>query len=198
MAKFSECDRVIGINGEEIGHVPNIVALNDFAAGHLAAEKLLEAGCINPAIIYSRWRCRPFDERRNGFVAALQENGIDAANAVYGEKWEGQGYSTTENLALAAQVLKDGHDGLFLFTDELSQIICDYLHEQRRMPDDFKFITLDSTGFCREGDAPIAAITHGTEGIVQNLENILVAMIQHQPYQKITLVEPEFLPGATI
>ncbi len=190
---------LVGVNEEYVGMCDCVVALNNFEAGRMAGQMLLEAGCRNPAVIYSSRDLLPFYHRRDGFLTALAEAELPTDNVAYGLIWNNKNNRDVESSrTLLETVCGNAHDGLFLFTDQGAQTWRGRLEKRFRIPGEFKLVTLDASGVCRKSERPISAVSHGTDRIVQALEDLIVARAQGRPFQKITLVTPDRLPGTTL
>lgn len=113
------------------------------AGGRLAAEHLLSLGRRNIALIGPAWgEGRQFDERRQGFIAALAQAGI---TPIIAEPPHGPDRQK-EGTAAAAQLLRDhpNIDGIFTVSDMLALGALQKLKQMgRRVPDDIALIGFD-------------------------------------------------------
>lgn len=183
---------LIGVNENYVGMCECLVALNNFEAGRIAGQMLLEAGCRKPAIFYSDRGHPPFNHRRDGFLAALAEAGLPAENAEFGVGYDEERQTDLQPFTdLLPELLASGCDGLFLFTDESSLRLRDAIRKTRRIPGEFKLVTLDATGVCRNTTEPVSAVSHGADGTVRELEKMIAAYALGRDFQKVVLVSPE-------
>jgi len=191
---------LVGVNENYVGRCDCIVALNNFEAGRIAANLLIQSGCKHPAIIFDDRGHAPFDHRRDGFVTALREAGISLENAVW-PITRNNGLVVSSGILtpdLLNSILDTGCDGLFLFTDQGSETLRGWISQRLRIPEEFKLVTLDAAGVCRQANPPITAISHASDEIAEALEELIVARAQKRPYQQITLVTPNIFPGSTL
>jgi len=178
-----------------------VVSLNNFQAGHLAAQTLLQHGSRNPACIYWDMDYRPFKQRRDGFAAALTEAGLDPAGHIYPLAGDGADIAPEDArnlIRIAETVSANGHDGLFLYSDENARLVFDTIGARHSIPKDFHFITLEGSGDSRNNRMLMSAVSHNVEGIAQGLLTLLENLDRQEDTQPINLIDTEVLNGNTL
>lgn len=189
---------IIGVDENMIGKCECLVALNNYQVGYMAAQKLIEAGCKRPAMNYADKGYMVFYHRRDGFISAMLNAGLAIDNCAYVTRATGEKYPGSELLPdTIEKICKAGHDGFFLFSDVLSQHVREAILKHYNIPDEFRLITLDSTG---DFSSPfkISALSHGLEKSVEIIKDNVLAFARGDSFEKIRLVEPEYIPGDTI
>jgi len=189
---------VICVDEDAVGNSDCLVSLNNYQAGRLAAKKLIEAGCRHPAVNFADKGYLPFYLRRNGFLDELTERGFSTEACAYASRspWEPiPGETLLPDLI--EHICRDGHDGLFLFTDGESQAVRQFLRKSYRIPETFKLITLDAQGECRQPDSMISAVSHATTEVAKRLFEIIVKYSRGENFEKINLLDATYLPGET-
>lgn len=192
---------MIATDEDYIGMTDYVVSLNNFQAGKVAAETMLRQGVKNPAMLFWDYGYVPFIKRRNGFVAGLKQAGIDPEGRVY-SFFPDRG-NMRNNTFIQAQldattkICAAGHDGLFVWSDENIRMVHERICETRRVPEDFVLMTLDGCGECRSQNFMIDAVSHNTDGMATELADLVEKLVEHQPHEKITLINTEVLHGKT-
>lgn len=130
---------VISIDGHP-GPEVTCVSSDNYGGGYLAAQKLLENGCKNPAFLYTVSSLpSEADKRRDGFVRACTEAGVSFRC----ERLRTKAACTDPGDFVRAH-LHDGRlefDGLFCMTDRLALQVCEALRrEGLRVPEDVQMI----------------------------------------------------------
>lgn len=190
---------VIGVDEDCIGRFDCLVALNNYQAGYLAGKYLIKSGCRRPAMNYCDKEYMPFYHRRDGFIDALVEAGLPTENCAYCTIESEQSSGRGELLSDAVEkICRNNHDGFFLFTDSHSLIVLDIIRKYHRVPDEFRLITLDAFGTCRQSHEPVSAVSHALSGIARRISEIAVAVSRGDNFEKINLVDAEFIPGTTL
>lgn len=189
---------IIGVDENMIGKCECLVALNNYQVGYMAARKLIEAGCKRPAMNYSDKGDMAFYHRRDGFIDAMLNAGLTVDDCVYVTRSTGENYPGSELLPdTIEKICKAGHDGFFLVSDIISQHVREAILKHYNIPDEFKLITLDSTGNF-SNPCKISAISHGLEQSAEIIKDNVLAFANGKPFEKIRLVKPEYTPGDTL
>ncbi len=190
---------IIGVDENYVGKCDCIVALNNYKAGYLAAQKLIEAGCKQPAMNYSDRGIMPFYHRRDGFIDALIDAGLPYENSAYATRSPGE-IAPGEVLFpdTLETICKKGHDGFFLFSDGQSQQVREFIQKKHKIPEKFKLITLDSCGECRAPNSVVSAISHATEDTASKLVEVISKFSRGEQFAPINLVESVYTGGETI
>ncbi len=190
---------IIGVDENYVGKCDCVVALNNYKAGYLAAQKLIKAGCKRPAVNYSDRGNMPFFHRRDGFIDALIDAGLPYENCAYATRAPGE-LAPGEILFPDAleTICKNGHDGFFLFTDGQSQQVREFIQKKHKIPEEFKLITLDSCGECRRPESVISSISHATEETASKLVEVISKLSRGEQFASINLVESVYTGGETI
>lgn len=189
---------IVAVDEDYIGKCECVVALNNYAAGRRAAQMLLESGARRPAVIYCDRCYGPFSRRHDGFEDALREAGLPVDDCAYTVP-EANSLRGSQALPKVVETLcQAGHDGLFLYSDEHVQMVSDVVRAFHKVPEEFKLVTLDASGRCRNQGSPMAAVGHGTEAVATRIAEIVAAVAKGLPFDKITLVEPEVYYGETL
>eukprot|EP00828_Plagiopyla_frontata_P048678 TRINITY_DN9411_c0_g1_i2.p1 TRINITY_DN9411_c0_g1~~TRINITY_DN9411_c0_g1_i2.p1 ORF type:complete len:312 (+),score=19.03 TRINITY_DN9411_c0_g1_i2:2-937(+) len=186
---------LIGIDEECAGRLDCVVSLNNYQAGYLAAEKLIKSGSRNPAIIVDGRPYRPFLQRTAGFMDALSDNGLSIESCFYDK---GSALVDWKLPELLDRVIQSGHDGLFLFTDHNIVAVHEYINKLKPIPSEFRLITLATEGAGRQSYEPVSAVSHALPEIAQRITEIAVAMSRGEAFEKINLIDAEFILGTTL
>lgn len=177
-----------------------VVGLDNYTAGFMAAEELLNSGYKKP--IYGAWLQNipyiPFERRGQGFADRVKKAGIKV-NLNYFRATTRTDYirkviHLSENIAADKDI-----DSLFFYSDEGIEFVHEIINETRRIPDEFGLITINGCGDAAKHMPPISAIDHSPKLIGQALVKVLeeYSLKGTLPEGKI-LVKPEVFHGLTL
>ncbi|MDD4537513.1 MAG: substrate-binding domain-containing protein [Lentisphaeria bacterium] len=189
---------VIGVQENHVGLLPYVVALDNRAAGRLAAQTLLAAGYQRPAILRRKDGYFGFEHREEGFCGELARAlpGYDAP------KLHMVGTSSLafirDYLSKIDDFLRQDIDALFVAGDGMIELFYSSFSPTRRIPDDFGFIALASSHECLVHQPPITAVGHATTGVAQALVQLLESLHSAAPAPALTLLAPTLHAGATV
>jgi DNA-binding LacI/PurR family transcriptional regulator len=157
------------------GLFPNMVALDNYKAGLLAAKTLAERGYRRPAMICDSLVVDgtpyvQFIRRIEGFREGCRKYGLE-----FGDNSllmvSGPGVRLMVSVTRRAMELaKGGFDSVFLHTDnDLEFLMEGFASEGVRVPDDIGVITLNSFDKAVSLNPPVTSVTHGTEPMADML-----------------------------
>lgn len=188
---------VIGVQESHVGLLPYVVALDNRAAGRLAAQTLLAAGYRRPALL-RRDGYFGFEYREEGFCGEL-------ARALPGyevPKLHMLGMSSLafirDYLSKIDDFLQRDMDALFVAGDGMIDLFYSSFSPTRRIPDDFGFIALASSYECLIHQPPITAVSHATAGVAQTIVQLLESLRNGESAPALTLLAPTLHVGATV
>lgn len=150
------------------------VACDNFAGGHLAAEKLADLGCKNVAFfrIGSSLSNEP-NKRKAGF-----ENGCLARNLHYEMKILNDGASFDEFKEFLIDHTHDGKldfDGIFCVTDNIAYVTIQILRDLgQRVPEDVQIIGFDGTRHFGEHGYTCSTIVQPIEDMAKMCVELLL------------------------
>lgn len=187
------------------GLYKNIVAMDNYQAGFLAAEKLAELGYKKPAFICEKLICKdnafyvPYEQRVNGFHDGCQKLGLDFSEQ--SQFWlKGKRFKLIVKLVkYASEIVKGGYDSVFLHTDNEIGLLYEALIEECRIPDDIGLITVNSFDHATMHTPPISSISHGTIPVAKELIKQIKTILKtgHNDVGKV-MVKPGFHKGETL
>ncbi len=161
-------------------HIDNIVAMDNCAAGFLAARKIWEHGYCSPAMICQDLRVGatgelyvPYARRVSGFADGCSEHGLDFSDrSVF---WVGgTHYQLVSRMIKATvKIAKGSFDSLFLHTDNDLKFVYEALSRERDVPRDMGMVTVNSFNIAIEHNPPVSAVSHGTRAVAQRLARMI-------------------------
>ncbi len=187
------------------GELRNIVAMDNYEAGYLAAKKLAENGYRKPCCINHRIMTRngkfyvPHEKRVRGFLEGCRKFRLEV-----NEKTElhlfGKHYKLVEQLVKAARkVARDDFDSVFLSTDPKLDFFYEALAEKIAIPEEIGLVTVNSFNFAVNHNPPVSSVSHGTksvaEALIKQIEHILKT--GNSDIGEI-MIKPTFHKGATL
>jgi DNA-binding LacI/PurR family transcriptional regulator len=168
---------IISVDGAHAGVFDYAVTLDDYNVGAQAAELLKKNGYRNPAFIgLDNNNYLPFRLRRNGFcdvfdAVSVKIAVVDGVNQVLKIK------AMTDAVK---QLIQEGVDSIFLYSDEFVDFIFQAIAEECSMPDEFGLVTLNGSGHALAHNPQITAFSHMIPEIAQQLISILNKINQQQ------------------
>lgn len=204
---FREQRKKIIITTEEHyrGNFKNIVAMDNYQAGFMAAEKLAERGYKNPALIcdnlltFGKKLYVPYKRRVEGFRDGCRKFGLDFSDA--SEFWvSGRRYKLIVQLVKAAgQVAKGNFDSVFLHTDPELDFFYEALVQETRVPEDMGLVTVNSFDNAVGHNPPVSSVSHGTQEVAETLiEQIKYILETGDSNIGEIMVKPGFYEGGTL
>lgn len=190
--------KVIGVQENHVGFLPYVVALDNHAAGRLAAQTLLAAGYRRPAILRRRDGYFGYEYREEGFCGEL-------AKILLGYDVPTLHMVGASSLAFIRDYLskiddfrRRDIDALFVAGDGMIELFYSSFSPTRRIPDDFGFIALASSHECLVHQPPITAVGHATTGVAQAIVQLLDNFCSCAFAPALTLLAPTLHIGATV
>ena len=191
MVRQNKVDGIIGLTyspdlviGDDMPYVsidrfisPNIpcVASDNFAGGSLAAEKLIELGCVKPLFLrIGSQVIGETDKRGAGFTTVCEMKGVD---------YTAQRFNDEDGIEAAYRFLdahiKDGkleYDGIFCNTDRLLYFIKAYLEDRGiRVPEDVQMIGYDGTRMFFTDDYFCSTIVQPVRQMAETAVSVLLS-----------------------
>lgn len=188
------------------GIFKNIVAMDNYAAGFMAAQKLAEHGYKKPSLICDKLISRgkfytPYEKRIMGFTDGCRKYGI-----IVDEKskfWlSGRRSERIIQLINTAEKIVNGcFDSLFLHSDPLIDVVYETLADKIRIPYDMGIVTVNSYDNATGNNPPVSAVSHGTQSvaktIIKHIKRILSSKDANANIGEI-MVKPDFHEGVTL
>jgi DNA-binding LacI/PurR family transcriptional regulator len=196
LVKMKSRKTIIALSDPYLDYFDNYIALDNYAAGELAAKALNAAGCRRPAFIPSGFSNLMFHKRFYGFHDAMKRVGITIPDE-FPRTDSRHINEITRNRILCA--LRNGNDGAFIASDEGIDFITHDLFEQKLVPEKFKLITLNGKGEALLCNPPITCVNHATAGVAEILLNYLKIISKNpNPPSIKKLVKPDLYLNKTI
>jgi DNA-binding LacI/PurR family transcriptional regulator len=133
--------RVILVHRQAGDAAADTIVSDDGGGARLAVRRLLEAGCHKPAVVASAARTPSQMRRRDGFLDAIRDAGIEP------RLWSSGETTYETGIEAARHLLRPAHpviDSVFCVTDLLALGFLDGARELgRRVPDDLSVIGFD-------------------------------------------------------
>ncbi len=187
---------IIALSDPYLNTFRNYVALDNYAAGVLAAQTLLSAGCRRPIFINGNTNNQMFQKRYQGISDTMEQAGIKLSGQLSMER--SAHYMELRRKELQ-QAVQQGHDGAFIASDEGIDYITHDLFEQGLIPEHFKLITLHGSGEALCCHPPIACVNHATAGVVNTLVDHLKKLNRNPNIPPLRqLIKPELYQTQTI
>lgn len=188
---------VIALLESEVFDFPNLIALDNYAVGAIAAEALIDAGCRKP---FALWEICPnldFARRAQGFADKLAAHKLGGIQSVF--------WLPHENGSIGEKYLKfidwavlRGYDGIFLMSDEYIGDLARHGFSTGLIPKQLKLITVDATRASFRYTPPVSCVSHATSQMVAEIvEQLqLIAENNFRPIRK--LVRPTLYENGTL
>ena len=173
------------------------VTSNSFYGGYLATRHLIVRGYRHIAYISRKNYCTSV-ERRQGYLAALVEAGLDIDREII--VLQGRSNSTNEEAGYVemARLLKEGHamDAVFCFNDYVSRGVIRAVRERGlRVSADIGIIGYDNEIFGETMNPPITSVSYHNLEIGEKAAELMCTMLRKEklPEFKYYLYEPEVI-----
>ncbi len=148
--------------------IPDFVVLDNYSAGAIAAEALLDAGCRRPFALWGVCDNLDFSRRAQGFADKLADRRSGGIQSVFWVPHEGGAVSVEcrDRIDWAAQ---HGFDGLFLMSDECLGEIVGPLYARGLVPKTFRLVTMDGTRAAFRHSPPVSCVTHSSRAVAEEV-----------------------------
>lgn len=186
---FVFCNRTVpGVNAP-------LVASNDFYGGYIATKKLIEKG-YKKVCYFSRIMYKTSTDRYQGYIAALNEVGIESDNSLVFLKSSGTpfeaGYNTLNNL------IKSGKDfdSVFCFNDAIAEGVIKAIQDNNlRVSDDIGIIGYDNTSICDKMQPRLTSVSYKTYEIGQKVAEVLYKINEgiYTENETLSIFEPSLI-----
>lgn len=187
---------IIALSDPFLDTFNNYVALDNYAAGVLAAKALLLAGCRRPVFINSNICNLMFQKRYQGMTDTMKQAGIKLSGEPFQKR---PAHYMEVRRSELLKGIQQGNDGAFIASDEGIDYITHDLFEQGLVPDHFKLITLHGSGEALSCQHPIACVNHATEGVVKVLVDHLKQLNRNPNTPSVRrLIKPELYLTQTL
>lgn len=166
---------VISLLETQTQNFRNMIVLDNYAAGRMAAEYLMDSGCRKMLGIWEFCTNQDFSRRAQGFADSLSAHylgGIESILWVPGKN--GQGMRETIDWAIA-----EDFDGIFLMSDErIADLLAAHIRSGR-VPGGTKIITIDGTQECLRMTPFIPYINHASDKIAEEILEQITQVARH-------------------
>lgn len=188
---------VISLIESEVFDFPNLIALDNYAVGAIAAEALLEAGCRKPFALWCICDNRDFAHRAQGFANKLAAHNQGGIQSVFWVPQQDGNFSEAGHRQID-WAIRHGYDGVFLMSDEYLDEMTDRTFAAGLIPDKFKVITVDATRASFRHHPPVSCVSHATAEMVFEITGQLrlIAEGRFRPVRK--LVRPTVYNNGTL
>ncbi|MEI8245461.1 MAG: GntR family transcriptional regulator [Lentisphaerota bacterium] len=193
---------VIAMTEYYSGTMANIVSLDNYAAGEMAAEALVKSGYrkifLTGYDLVENSIDKSFVNRIAGFSNVLKQHGLLRKSCIrLIEKTAGDyGIKCREILSRAAA---DGEDAVFFYSDESIQMIVADICASGAVPDQFGIIALNGSGDSLRNIPPVSCVSHATLGVAAALLNALADFsLKRLSLPVKLLIKPELYDKGTI
>ena len=164
-----------------------LIASNDFYGGYIATKELIEKGYKKAAYI-SKVMYKTSTDRYQGYVAALNEGGLEANSSLVFMKGDGTpfevGYSKLDSLIKSGRDL----DSVFCFNDAIAEGAVKAIEDNKlRVSDDIGVIGYDNTNICEKMRPKLTSVSYKTYEIGHKAAEILHGMIEGELTDNTTL-----------
>lgn len=184
---------IVTILDKEISPLLPNVSFDQVGAGRMATGHLIEQGCRNIVHIVD------FEERYNGYCAALHENRIPLREElVYRE--EGAEFSYGRGIRAARFLLESGveFDGVVAQSDEEALAVMNVLMDSGiRIPEEVRLIGLDNAPYCEFARVPLSSISQSGVERGRAAFEMLMALINGQSVESTTVAPKLFIRKST-
>ncbi len=157
---------VISLIETQTQNFRNMIVLDNYAAGRMAAEYLMDSGCRKMLGIWEFCNNLDFSRRAQGFADSLGTHHLGGIESILWVPPHGTVSGMRETVDWA---LGEGFDGLFLMSDER---IADLLRgpiRSGRVPGRTQIITIDGTQECLRMTPVIPYINHASDRIAEEI-----------------------------
>lgn len=186
--------------------IPNVVAMDNYAAGAMAAEELFRHGYRKPAYITDLREDDgrayvPYVKRLAGFRDACQRLGMDYnQESEFMVEWRSGARNCLDIARYAACAARSSFDSIFLHTDVNFDFLLEGLRDAgKETPRDLGVITINSYGRAESHHQKISSVSHGTESVADALVDKLIRFFETGDTNiGECLLRPHIHPGDTL
>jgi DNA-binding LacI/PurR family transcriptional regulator len=180
-------------------YCPNMICLDNFAAGEMAANEIIRSGYKKAACLgYRRPEAFiPFELRSDGFANAMGKSGTE--HEIIWEKIKNLGEYPEKAKKMIKKLLAAGFDALFLPTDEwLDFILLDAIYA-KVIPSRLGIITLDGSNTGLRMLPSLSCVSHGSKPVAAAIVEVMNRISRKKldlPVRK--LIKPEIYKGKSL
>ena len=188
---------VFALLESEVFDFPNLIALDNYAVGAIAAEALIDAGCRKPFALWEICPNRDFARRAQGFADKLDAHNLGGIQSVFWLPHE-SGSIGEKYINFIDWAVTRGYDGLFLMSDESVGELARHGFSTGLIPERLKLITVDATRASFRHTPPVSCVSHATSQMVTEIvgQLQLIAENNFRPVRK--LVRPTLYENGTL
>ncbi len=164
--QFQNTGTVISLLETQTQNFRNMIVLDNYAAGRMAAEYLMDAGCRKMLGIWEFCTNQDFSRRAQGFADSLSAHYLGGIESIL---WVP---TATGKQALRETVdwaVSKEFDGIYLMSDESIGDILDRHIRSGRIPSRTRVITVDGTQECLRMTPSVPYINHASDKIAEEL-----------------------------
>ncbi|MBL8153755.1 MAG: LacI family DNA-binding transcriptional regulator [Anaerolineae bacterium] len=170
-----------------------VCAVDNFRAGQLATSHLLELGHRRIAHIAGPKRIRTAQDRSNGYLQIVDEQGMEYRRIVYSDDTWGPG----AGYHCMMELLNDGNRPTAVFTsnDRMAIGALHALYDRGlRVPDDISIVGLDDIEVSAHLTPPLTTMRQPLDRLAGAAVEMLLRLIRGETLgQRIVLLEPELV-----
>lgn len=156
LIRLRDSNRPVVLIDNAFAGLPSVTT-DHHQGGRLAAEHLLERGCVRPAFVAENLDNPNFLERLEGFRECLDEHGVDllaTGIAAGGDSWDG-GFFAMQRILAGGLV----PDGVLAANDPAALSAYRALHQAGlRIPDDVKVVGFDDIHLAAKAEPPLTTV----------------------------------------
>ncbi len=193
---------LIAVDEQDAGVCDYAVHFDNFEGGRMAGRSILDAGYRNP--FYLGWMHDfgyvPFQQRGEGFLAALREAGLDAGP----ERLQWIRAASRRRTAflrammhLCEELAAEDYDSVFYHSDEDIDFIYEIFSEGRSIPEDFGLFAIAGCGLALSHSPPISSLGQGEAGAADAILSLVdsISIGGDAPVPRTVKIKPEPIPG---
>ena len=156
---------VISLIETQTQNFRNMIVLDNYAAGRMAAEYLIASGCRKMLGIWEFCNNQDFSRRAQGFADSLAAHHFGGIESIL---WvvHGSASGMRETISWA---LSEGFDGLFLMSDEHISDLLRRPIASGQIPGKTKVVTIDGTQECLRMTPVLPYINHASDKIAEEI-----------------------------
>ena len=156
---------VISLIETQTQNFRNMIVLDNYAAGRMAAEYLIGSGCRKMLGIWEFCNNQDFSRRAQGFADSLSAHHLGGIESIL---WIPNG-TISRMRETVDWALSEGFDGLFLMSDErISELLREPI-ASGRVPGITKVVTIDGTQECLRMTPVLPYINHASDKIAEEI-----------------------------
>ena len=188
--------KIIALSDPYLEFLPNYIALDNYAAGKIAAEALFAAGCKRPALLRESRGNVIFQKRTDGFMDFFNALELPVMKSDF---YNGKLHHADFKRQTINHFVQSGCDGIFVVTDEHLDFAAHDLLTSGAVPEKVNLITVNASGAAFNAVLPIACVSHGTDKVAQAVIKLLkrLASEPESPNCKM-LIQPHLYINSTL